>query len=58
MNMSMVEPVHDLSAGTVATIIGRDGTERITADQIASWTSTINYEVVSRIHPKIPRIAR
>jgi len=56
MNMSMVEPPSELASGAVATLIGRDGGEQIWADQIARWTSTINYEVVSRIHPAIPRI--
>ena len=56
MNMSMVEPLSELASGAVATLIGRDGGEQIRADQIARWTSTINYEVVSRIHPAIPRI--
>ena len=47
---------YGLASGAVATLIGRDGGEQIWADQIARWTSTINYEVVSRIHPAIPRI--
>jgi alanine racemase len=58
MNMSMVEPAANTTIGAVATIIGRDGTDSISADLVAAWTSTINYEVVSRIHPRIPRIMR
>ena len=38
------------------TLIGRDGRERITADQLAGLAGTIAYEVVARINPLLPRI--
>ncbi|MEW6367856.1 MAG: alanine racemase [Acidobacteriota bacterium] len=38
------------------TLIGRDGTERITADYLASLAGTINYEIVTRINPNVPRV--
>ena len=58
MNMFMVDVTHIPGAkvGSVATLLGRDGSERITAEQLASWVGGINYETVSRIHSKIPRI--
>lgn len=37
-------------------LIGRDGRERITADQLAALGGTISYEVVSRINPLVPRV--
>jgi len=37
-------------------LIGRDGEEAITADDLASLVGTINYEIVSRISPYISRI--
>jgi alanine racemase len=37
------------------TLIGRDGGEEVSADDLASLSGTINYEVVSRINPGIPR---
>ncbi|MGB3615932.1 MAG: alanine racemase [Elainellaceae cyanobacterium] len=56
MNMAMIDVTHlDVSAGATATLLGRDGDERITAEQLAAWMGTINYEVVSRIHPSQPR---
>ena len=58
MNRSRVEPAAETMTGAVATIIGYDRAESISADLVAAWTSTINYEVVSRIHPRIPRITR
>jgi len=58
MNMIIVDVTHiqDVRVGTVATLIGADGDERVSADQLASWMGTINYEVVSRIHPSQPRL--
>lgn len=53
MNMTMVDVTHipDVQPGTVATLLGSDGDERVSAEQLAGWMGTINYEVVSRIHP-------
>ena len=53
MNMTMIDvtDVPDAQAGDVATLLGADGEERVSAEQLASWMSSIHYEVVSRIHP-------
>jgi alanine racemase len=37
-------------------LIGKSGEERITADALASFAGTINYEIVTRINPQIPRV--
>ncbi len=37
-------------------LLGRQGSEEVSAAQIASLCNTISYEIVSRIHPQIPRI--
>jgi alanine racemase len=42
--------------GAIATLIGADGDERITAEEIASQIDTINYEVTARIPSRVPRI--
>lgn len=42
--------------GDVITLIGEDGSERITAEEIASWARTIPYEIVTRLNTHIPRI--
>lgn len=58
MNMIMVD-VTDVPAakpGRVATLLGSDGDERISAEQLAGWMGTIHYEAVSRIHPSVPRL--
>ncbi len=52
MNMTMVDvtDVPDAAVGDVATLLGADGDERVSAEQLASWMGTIHYEVVARIH--------
>lgn len=38
------------------TLIGPDGKERITADDLAGFAGTISYEILARINPLIPRV--
>lgn len=45
-----------VEAGDVITLIGADGDERVSADDVAKWTNTINYEVTSRIPSRVPRV--
>ncbi len=58
MNLLMAEvtDIGDARAGDEAVLLGRDGDECITAEQLARWASTINYEVTTRINERIPRI--
>jgi alanine racemase len=37
-------------------LLGTQGKERISAEQLASWIGTINYEAVTRINPLLPRL--
>lgn len=39
-----------------ATLIGTDGRERLTADDLAAWAGTISYEILARINPLLPRL--
>ena len=58
MNMCMVD-VTDIPSAVLedeVVLLGRQGDERITAEQLAAWCGTISYEVVSRIHTSLPRI--
>jgi len=58
MNMMMVDVTHipEVGVGSVATLLGTDGDEQVSAEQLAAWMGTINYEVISRIHPSQPRV--
>jgi alanine racemase len=57
MDMMMVDVTRIAGAavGDEAVLIGRQGEDRITADDIAEWTGTIAYEVLCTIGPRIPR---
>jgi len=58
MNMCMVDVTHIASAaaGDEVVLIGRSGKEYLDASDIATWAQTINYEILTRIHPDIPRL--
>lgn len=59
MNMTMVDAtdVPAVSAGQTAVLLGRDGGEELSAAQLGDWAGTIHYEIVSRVHPAVPRVA-
>jgi alanine racemase len=44
-----------VAAGEAATLIGADGAERITAEEVAKWSDTISYEVLTAIGPRVER---
>ncbi|HET7482341.1 MAG TPA: alanine racemase [Actinomycetota bacterium] len=46
----------DIEVGETATLIGSDGDERVTAEELANHIGTINYEVTARIPSRVPRI--
>ena len=48
--------VPDAVAGDVATLIGRDGEEEITVDQVAARCGTISYEILTGLTPRLPRV--
>jgi alanine racemase len=58
MNMIMVDvtDVPDITLEQEVIILGGVGPNRISAEQLAEWSSTINYEVTTRINPKTTRI--
>ncbi len=57
MDMTLVDvsTVPELRAGDEAVLIGNQGGAGITADAIAAWTGTINYEVTCAIGGRVPR---
>lgn len=58
MNITMVDasPVADLKPGDEVILMGGRSGGEVSADKIAALTGTINYEVVTRINPLLPRI--
>ncbi|MFQ5500321.1 MAG: alanine racemase [Candidatus Zixiibacteriota bacterium] len=58
MNLTMIDisNVRAARPGHVVTLIGSDHSETVSAEQIAIWSSTINYEVLARLSSETPRI--
>ncbi|MBI4572038.1 MAG: hypothetical protein HY713_01975 [candidate division NC10 bacterium] len=58
MDMTMVDVsgLSNIRVGDEAVLIGRQGEEEITADEVAEAQGTISYEILSRIGPRVPRV--
>jgi alanine racemase len=57
MNLTMVD-LTDVPGALLeeeVVLLGASGSERISAETMAEWAGTINYEVVARISPLLPR---
>lgn len=57
MNLTMVDISDIPHAGLEEEVVllGQDGEERVSAETMAEWAGTINYEIVTRISPLFPR---
>jgi alanine racemase len=42
--------------GDVVTLLGADGDELITCEDLAEWAGTIPYEVLTNLNTRIPRV--
>ena len=62
MYMLMIDvtdvPQADTVLGSAVTLIGGDGGERITVDDVAGWAGTLNYEILCGISKRVPRLLR
>lgn len=58
MNLIIIDvtKVKNINVGDDVVIIGKQGTNTTTVDDMARQIGTINYEVVDRINPLLPRI--
>lgn len=57
MNMMMVDITNiPAKENDEVILLGKSGNKEITADDMAKKTDTINYEIVSRINPLLPRM--
>ena len=54
--MADVSALSDVKVGDTVTLIGRDGEEAITADELANLEGSINYEVVCGLSKRVPRV--
>jgi alanine racemase len=51
-----VTDVPDVCGDDIVTLVGADGSERITAEQLAAACGTIGYEIVARLPAHVPRV--
>jgi alanine racemase len=58
MDMTMVDVtgVKDASVGSEAVLLGRQGSEEITAQELADLAGTITYEIVTLVTSRVPRV--
>ncbi|HAW49955.1 TPA: alanine racemase [bacterium] len=58
MDMTMIDlsDILDISIGDEVVIFGTQDNETISVDEIAKFCETINYEIITGINPKIPRV--
>jgi alanine racemase len=58
MNLCMADITHipGVRLEDPVVLIGRQGKEVITAEQVGAWCGTINYEVLARLNPATPRL--
>ena len=54
--MADVSGLDGVETGDLVTLIGRDGDEEITAEELARCEGTINYEVVCGLSKRVPRV--
>ena len=58
MNMMIIDVSHlpSIKVGDEVILLGRDGQAQVTAEQLAEWSGTIQYDIVSRINPELLRV--
>ncbi|GEN36247.1 alanine racemase [Aneurinibacillus danicus] len=58
MDQFMVDITHipNVSVGEEAVLLGRQGGEEISVDEMADWLHTINYEVTCMVSKRVPRV--
>lgn len=59
MDYTMIDvtDLADVTQGDPVVLIGKQGHDCITVEEVAAWLKTSNYEVVSAILPRVPREA-
>jgi alanine racemase len=59
MDQTMIDVTHipGVRQGDPVVLIGSQGSETITVEQVAERLGTINYEVISEILARVPRVS-
>ncbi len=58
MDQLMIRLPHPLPVGTHVILIGKQGSETVSANDVAAYLGTINYEVTCMINFRVPRVFR
>ncbi|HTM11209.1 MAG TPA: alanine racemase [Verrucomicrobiae bacterium] len=58
MDLTMIDvtDIAGVSQGDEVVLIGRQGEEKISADEVAGWAETISYEVLTSVSARVPRV--
>jgi alanine racemase len=58
MDQTMIDVTNiaDAAIGDEVVLLGQQGTDRITADDLAGHTGTIAYEVLCGVGARVPRV--
>lgn len=58
MNLTLVDvsDIPEVALEDEVVLLGSQGSERVSAEQLAAWSGTIHYEIVARIRSTIPRL--
>jgi alanine racemase len=51
-----ISAVPDCAEGDIVTILGADGEEFISAEELADKQGSINYEITCDVAPRVPRV--
>ncbi len=54
--MVSVEDIPEAQMGTEVTLIGRDGSEQITMEEVGELSGRFNYEFACELGPRVPRV--
>lgn len=58
MDLTMIDvtDIRGVKQGDEAVLLGQQGAEQISADEMARWAETISYEILTSISARVPRI--
>src|SRR6185369_4976998 len=58
MDLTMIDvtDIAEVAQGDEVVLIGRQGEETISADEVAGWAETISYEVLTSVSARVPRV--
>jgi alanine racemase len=51
-----ISGIKDVQPDDEVVLIGQQGDDTLSAEEVAAWAETINYEVVTQLMPRVPRV--